>query len=36
VSKFSALVVMLIVTTMITPPLLKWSAGRIGRSKGAT
>jgi Kef-type K+ transport system membrane component KefB len=26
---FSALVVMVIVTTMITPPLLKWSVGRV-------
>jgi Kef-type K+ transport system membrane component KefB len=33
-STFSAIVVMVIVTTMITPPALKWSLGR--RSAGAT
>jgi Kef-type K+ transport system membrane component KefB len=35
-STFSALVVMVIVTTMITPPLLKWSVSRTRRSEGAT
>lgn len=28
---FSAVVVMVIVTTMVTPPALKWSLGRAGR-----
>jgi hypothetical protein len=27
---FSAVVVMVIVTTIVTPPALKWSFGRIG------
>ena len=30
---FSAVVVMVIVTTMVTPPALKWSFGRIGRAR---
>ncbi len=30
-STFSAVVVMVIVTTMVTPPALKWSLGRLGR-----
>lgn len=30
---FSAIVVMVIVTTMITPPLLKWSLGRASRKQ---
>jgi Kef-type K+ transport system membrane component KefB len=29
---FSALVVMVIVTTLVTPPLLKWSVARIGKA----
>jgi len=33
-STFSAVVVMVIVTTMITPAALKWSLGRAGRRKG--
>jgi Kef-type K+ transport system membrane component KefB len=28
---FSAIVVMVIVTTMVTPPALKWSLGRVPR-----
>lgn len=32
---FSAIVVMVIVTTMITPPLLKWSLARVDRRQGA-
>ncbi|MBI5543402.1 MAG: cation:proton antiporter, partial [Deltaproteobacteria bacterium] len=31
---FSAVVVMVIVTTMVTPPALKWSLGRISRPHG--
>ncbi len=29
-STFAAVVVMVIVTTMVTPPALKWSLGRLG------
>lgn len=32
---FSAVVAMVIVTTMITPPALKWSLGRIRKAQGA-
>ena len=32
---FSAIVVMVIVTTMATPPALKWSLSRGGRRKSA-
>ncbi len=32
-STFSAIIVMVIVTTVITPPALKWSFGRNGRSQ---
>ncbi len=32
---YSALVVMVIVTTMVTPPALKWSLARTARRKGA-
>jgi len=32
-STYSALVVMVIVTTMITPPVLKWSLGRGGKTR---
>ena len=31
-SSFSAIVVMVIVTTMVTPPALKWSLGRIPKA----
>lgn len=33
-STYSAVVIMVIVTTMITPPLLKWSLGRNAKAKG--
>ena len=32
-STFSAVVVMVIVTTMVTPPALKWSLGRLGQAQ---
>lgn len=32
-NQFSAIVVMVIVTTMVTPPLLKWSLGRLDRKR---
>lgn len=31
---FGAVVIMVIVTTLVTPPALKWSLGRVGRPKG--
>jgi Kef-type K+ transport system membrane component KefB len=34
-SVFSAVVVMVIVTTMVTPPFLKWSLGRRGATPAA-
>jgi hypothetical protein len=33
---FSAVVVMVIVTTMVTPPALKWRLSRLGRAPSAT
>ena len=33
-STFSAVVVMVIVTTMVTPPALEWSLGRRAASRG--
>ncbi len=33
--QFSAIVVMVIVTTMVTPPLLKWSLARVAKRSGA-
>ena len=35
-STFSAVVIMVVVTTMITPPILKWSMGRKTRQKTPT